>query len=203
MKGCRPLTDEEVVLITRSFTGRYALRNRALFLLGVRSGFRISELLSLRLKDVFRCDRIVTRVSVNRRNMKRKTEGRTVLLHPQAKEALRGWIEGLVEDGYTEPNSFVFRSRIGANKPISALQAWRILRDAYQSNDLTGKLGTHSMRKTFAAKVYQHLSQRRAAGEPVDPFRLTSKALGHKNLNSTDAYLSFLEEDIDDAILAA
>ncbi len=59
------------------------------------------------------------------------------------------------------------------------------------------------MRKTFAAKVYQRLSQRRAAGEPVDPFRLTSKALGHKNLNSTDAYLSFLEEDIDDAILAA
>jgi len=203
MKGCRPLTDQEVGLIAESFTGQYALRNRALFLLGVRSGFRISELLSLRIKDVFRCGQTVNRVSVNRRSMKRKTEGRTVLLHPQAKEALQGWIEELVEGGYTDANGYLFRSRNGANKSISALQAWRILRLAYQTNGLTGKLGTHSMRKTFAAKVYQRLNQRRAAGEPVDPFRLTSKALGHKNLNSTDAYLSFMEEDIDDAILAA
>ena len=203
MKGCRPLTDHEVALIAGSFTGQYVMRNRALFLLGVRSGFRISELLSLRLKDVFRCGQIIARVSVNRRSMKRKTEGRTVLLHPQAKEALHDWIEEFVENGYSDANGYVFRSRNGSNKPISALQAWRILRHAYQSNGLTGKLGTHSMRKTFAAKVYQRLSQRRAAGEPVDPFRLTSKALGHRNLNSTDAYLSFLEEDIDEAILAA
>ena len=41
------------------------------------------------------------------------------------------------------------------------------------------------------------------AGEAIDPFRLTSKALGHKNITSTDSYLSFMEADIDDAILAS
>jgi hypothetical protein len=59
------------------------------------------------------------------------------------------------------------------------------------------------MRKTFANHIYEHLCQRRAAGEAVDPFRLTSKALGHRSLTSTDGYLSFLEADIDAAILAS
>ena len=49
MKGCRPLTDTEVELMQAGFGGRYATRDRALFLLGVESGFRISELLSLRM----------------------------------------------------------------------------------------------------------------------------------------------------------
>ena len=77
------------------------------------------------------------------------------------------------------------------------------MKDVYATNGFTGTVATHSMRKTFANKVYQHLCQRRAAGEAIDPFRLTSKALGHRNINSTDQYLSFLEADIDHAILAS
>jgi integrase len=49
MPGCRPLTDDEVDLVLQSFGGRYALRDRALFCLGIYTGFRITELLSLRL----------------------------------------------------------------------------------------------------------------------------------------------------------
>src|SRR5687767_8066268 len=52
MKGCRALTEAEVALVQRSFGGTYAARDKALFLLGVKSGFRISELLSLRVADV-------------------------------------------------------------------------------------------------------------------------------------------------------
>jgi len=52
LKGCRPLTDDEVKLINQSFGGTFAKRNKALFILGVRSGFRISEMLSLKVGDV-------------------------------------------------------------------------------------------------------------------------------------------------------
>jgi hypothetical protein len=78
----------------------------------------------------------------------------------------------------------------------------RILQEVYATNGLTGKVATHSMRKTFANNIYRHLSQRRAAGDAIDPLRLTSKALGRRNINSTDQYLSFPEADIDQAILA-
>jgi integrase len=47
MKGCRSQTDEELMVVSQSFGGTYAARDKALFLLGIKSGFRISELLSL------------------------------------------------------------------------------------------------------------------------------------------------------------
>ena len=92
MKGCRPLTDAEVVLVQQSFGGVYADRDKALFLLGVKSGFRISELFSLRVGDVSQHGRLVDRVTVPRRHMKNQREGRTVLLHPEAKAALATWL---------------------------------------------------------------------------------------------------------------
>jgi len=193
MKGCRPLTDEEVEIVAKSFGGRFAARDRALFLLGVKSGFRISELLSLRLADVVQTERIVDRVTVQRRNMKKKTEGRTVLLHPDAKTALTEWVRQLTADGYMTDDALVFQSRKGRNQAINRQQAWKILREAYQANELSGKLGTHSMRKTFADRIYDRLGR---------DLVKTQRALGHRNVNSTVSYLSFREEDIDEAILA-
>ena len=202
VKGCRPLTPDEVVLVAAAFGGEYGNRDRALFLLGVKSGFRISELLSLRLADVVRNAKILDHVTVQRRHMKRKAEGRTVVLHPEAAVALEEWINELTASGIITDEAFVFQSKRGANRPITRVHAWRVLKEAFDANELGGKLGTHSMRKTFADRVYRHFLAQRAGGVPVDPFRMTSKALGHKNINSTDAYLSFLEEDIDQAILA-
>jgi site-specific recombinase XerD len=39
--------------VSQAFRGIYAARDRALFLLGVKTGYRISELLSLRVGDVW------------------------------------------------------------------------------------------------------------------------------------------------------
>jgi integrase len=194
MKGCRPLTAEEVELVQQSFGGVYAERDQALFLLGVKSGFRISELLSLRVGDVSQHGRLVDRVTVQRRHMKNQREGRTVLLHPEAKAALATWLLTLRQmPGYTA-QTCVFRSRKGVNRPISKVQAWRILHEAVTTNELTGKVGTHAMRKTFANRVYHQLNH---------DLVKTQRAMGHKNINSTVAYLSFVEDEIDQAILAS
>lgn len=194
MKGCRPLTDAEIQAVAGSFAGEYATRDRALFLLGIRSGFRISEILSIILGDLVQMGRMVDRVSVQRRHMKKRIEGRTVLLHPEAREALAAWILELAAAGHTAPETCVFRSRKGDNQPIGRIQGWRILNTRFADHGMTGKLGTHSMRKTFANKVYERLGH--------DLVR-TQRALGHLNINSTVQYLSFREEDIDAAILAA
>jgi integrase len=185
MKGRRPLTDQEVMIASKSFGGTYASRNKALCLLVVRSGFRVSELLSLQVDDVNQYGQVVDRVTVRRANMK-KIEGRTVPLHPEAKAAVAAWV---TEAGLT--SGPLFPSRKG-NGPISRVQAWEILQEAYEANGLTGRLGTHTMRKTFANRVYTALN-----GDLVK----TQRAMGHKNINSIVSYLSFREEDIDAAIL--
>jgi len=193
MKGCRPMSEDEVAVVAKSFGGAYAARDKALFLLGIKSGFRISELLSLRVGDVYQHGRVVDRVTVARAHMKKKVEGRTVALHPDAKAALQTWLDERKADGTLLPTMALFQSRKGVNRPISPVQAWRILEGAYSTNGLTRTLGTHSMRKTFANRVYEKLNH---------DLVKTQRALGHKNINSTVSYLSFREEEIDAAILA-
>jgi integrase len=193
MKGCRPLTDTEVELMQASFGGRYATRDRALFLLGVKSGFRISELLSLRMGDVYQHGHVVDCVTVQRRHMKTKFESRTLPLHPDAKAALATWLMTLQTRGMTS-ETCLFQSRKGVNQPIGKIHAWKILHKAATTNELTGKVGTHAMRKTFANRVYHQLNH---------DLVKTQRAMGHKNINSTVAYLSFAEDEIDAAILAS
>ena len=59
MKGTRPLDNDEIRSVSTCFTGTFATRNRGLFLLGVSTGGRISELLSLTIADVWQNDRAV------------------------------------------------------------------------------------------------------------------------------------------------
>ena len=191
MKGCRPLTSGEVQLLQQSFGGRYAARDKALFILGVKSGFRISELLSLRVGDVLQYGRVVDRVTVHRRYMKRQVEGRTVLLHADARAALAVWLIQLQAGPGVDRSTYVFRSQKGVNRPMSRRQAWEILHEAVVTNGLTGKLGTHAMRKTFAQNIYRELGYSLAK---------TQRALGHKHVNSTISYLSVDDEEIEAAI---
>jgi site-specific recombinase XerD len=83
--------------------------------------------------------------------------------------------------------------RKGTNRPISKVQAWRILHEAVQMNELPGKVGTHAMCKTFADRVYHD------SGHDLIK---TQQAMSHNHVNSTQNYLSFLQEEIDALILA-
>ena len=53
MKGTRPLDNDEIRRVSAAFTGTYEVRNSGLFVLGVSTGGCISELLSLRIGDVW------------------------------------------------------------------------------------------------------------------------------------------------------
>ena len=193
MPGCRPLTEPEVEQVMQSFGGIYAPRDRALFVLGIYTGFRITELLSLRCQDVYQHQQVLNRVTVLRRHMKGKHASRSVPLHPVAQLALAAWIAQMPRHFSVMPESYVFRSREGGNKPISRMHAHRLLREAFDSCELTGNLGTHSMRKTFAKRVHLRLG---------NDLSKTKEALGQKNIAATMHYMSFMQEEIDQAILS-
>jgi integrase len=193
MKGCRALSDEEIVRVCQSFGGAYAARNKALFLLGVKTGFRISELLSLTVGDVWQHGQFVERVAVRRQHMKGKTQGRSVVLHAEAKAALAVWLMEMHRTGPVNADTPLFHSRKGSNRPLRRGQAGHILRQAYEANAFTGMIGCHGMRKTFGQKVYA------ATGRDL---RATQHAMGHKSPASTAAYLAVDEQAIDAIILA-
>jgi integrase len=136
---------------------------------------------------------VLARITVPRRHMKGKYGSRSVPLHPLAQLALAAWLEQMPRHFVVTSESFVFRSREGGNKPISRMHAHRLLRDTFDSCEMTGNLGTHSMRKTFAKRVHRRLGNDLAK---------TKEALGQKTITATMHYMSFLHEEIDQAILA-
>lgn len=202
MKGTRPLSKDEVNLVKESFHGRLAIRNRSLFLFGVNTGFRVSELLSLRIDDILTSDgKIKDRVIISRRFMKGKKSSRNVLINSFARKGIEPLLKQLGREMVVQKDDYIFRSQKGVNKHITREQAWRVLTMAFKSAGLDGPLGTHSMRKTFANNIYIALLQKVADGHPIDAFRLTSKALGHADIKNTDRYLSFSADKLEEVIL--
>jgi len=201
MTGARPLSREECLKVRDAFSGRYAYRNRTLFLLGINTGFRISELLSLRIADVVEWEGTVTdRITVQRKFMKGGKRSRSVVLNTRIKVALSDYIINDMQIMGKPNHWYLFPSEREGNKPITRIQADRILKDAFREAGLRGNLSTHTMRKTFANNFFTAAEKLRKGGENIDPFRLTSKALGHAVLDNTDKYLSFMESDIDNTI---
>lgn len=178
MTGSRPMTDEEIGLV---LTNLKSLRDRTMCLIGIRCGFRISEILSLKIENVTQYGKIANQITVDRSNMKGKHSSRTVPIHPQAKKALE---EYLLQIGSYEPKTRLF--------PFSRQHAHRLLKSATNAAKLEGKVSTHSLRKTFCDRVHT------ALGENI--FK-TQIAMGHASPSSTVHYLSFKQEEINSAIL--
>jgi len=78
--GARPFHDKtEIARLAKGFEGKFALRGRAILVPGVRSGLRISEILSLRVRDVLDgAGRFRSAVYVRRAAVKGKKNGKSV-----------------------------------------------------------------------------------------------------------------------------
>lgn len=191
MIGANPLTREQMKGVLKATT---SIRERALLTLGFSTGYRISELLSLKVSDVCTNGVIHNHINVKASNSKTKV-GRTVLLNSDAKKALTRLVEWLSAKGLdnTAP-LFVSRKHTNGFAAITRQQAGRLIKDLFA---LVGAIGssysTHSMRKTFAKTVYDF------TGGKIE---LVQIALGHRSINSTVSYLSFNTSSIDDAIHA-
>ena len=72
MKGTRPLDNQEILLVSACFDGAFEARNRGLFMLGVSTGGRISELLSLQISDVYQNGAAVTDLLFDKSIVKRR-----------------------------------------------------------------------------------------------------------------------------------
>ena len=78
MKGTRPLDNDEIRHVSAAFTGTFHVRNRGLFLLGVSTGGRISEFLSLHIGDIYQNNKPVTDLLFEKSIVKDGEVSRTV-----------------------------------------------------------------------------------------------------------------------------
>jgi site-specific recombinase XerD len=185
MKGARKFKDSEIAQIVSSFHGRYAVRDRTLFILGLSTGGRISELLSLRVKDVWQYSLPVDTIYFRKSHTKGKRHGRGVPIKTAARNAIQELIQWYQQQGIklTEETP-LFLSQKGGK--ITRQHAHYILNQAFSIAKLQGKVSTHSLRKTYANKLLQQGGNLYAVKE----------ALGHASVQTTQDYLGISEEEL-------
>lgn len=139
MNFVEPIRDKDDIQAMKDYLKEWNERNYILFLLGINSGLRISDIVQLRVKDV-QGWYIKTKEIKTGKPLKRK-------MTPVLKREIREYIKG-------KPlHHYLFQSRNGKNKPMTRVNAYYIIRLAAEDLGIDN-VGTHTMRKTFGYHYY-------------------------------------------------
>ena len=181
MKGTRPLDNDEIRRVSTCFTGTFEVRNRGLFMIGVSTGGRISELLSLEIGDVYQNGKAVGDLLFEKSIVKGGEVSRAVPVNRDGRRAIDDLIAWHRQHyGNTFDHRPLFPSRHQSGTvPMHRQTAHAILKKAFIAAGLNGKLATHSLRKSFAQRVYNK------SGD----IYLVQELLGHRNISTTQNYL--------------
>ena len=181
MKGTRPLDNNEIRRVSTCFTGTFKIRNRGLFILGVSTGGRISELLSLQIRDVWQNNKPVTDLLFDKSVVKGGEVSRAVPVNSDGRQAIEELLSWHREQyNTTHKTRPLFPSRNGQGKQqMSRRTAHDVLKVAFEDAGLNGKLATHSLRKSFAQRLYDRTGDIFAVQE----------MLGHASVATTQKYL--------------
>ena len=162
----------------------YGLRNEALFITGINTALRVSDLIALTIGDIldnqggFR-DAVMLK--------ERKTDkNKEFPLNSSVKKALRAYLDTRGELIAAAP---LFASQ--RNKPLSRVRVWQILNDAAQKIGLE-HIGTHTLRKTFGYHTFQKSNGNIA---------LVQKLLNHSSSADTLRYIGIAQEELNAAYL--
>lgn len=139
MELVQPIRDKSLIEKMKSELLRNGKRDYMIFVVGINTGLRISDILTLKVNDV-KGSHIILR--------EEKTDKTKRINISNIRDELDNYIDGMGD------NDYLFASRKGDNKPITRVQAYRIL------NNVAGKIGieevgTHTLRKTFGYHFYQ------------------------------------------------
>lgn len=147
-------------------------RDYIMFLLGINTGLRVSDLLQLKTAAIRRKKKITVQEG--------KTKKKRVIHLENVYDELNAYIDTL------EGAEWLFPSRTGG-KPISRIQAYRQLNKAAEQVDIHDGIGTHTMRKTFG---FWHYKQFKDVAE-------LQKILNHSHPQITLQYIGITDEAIE------
>lgn len=141
MNTVEPIRDINLVWDIGDYLKARNERDYVLFMYGIYTGLRISDILPFRVRDVRNSEYITIR------EMKTKKEKRFPI-NPELKPIIEHYIKDKKDYEY------LFKSKKGKNNPITRQQAYNILNQAAEAFGLES-IGTHTLRKTFGYHMYQ------------------------------------------------
>jgi len=176
MQFVEPIRNVKHIIRIKEKLFESSKRNYLLFMLGINTGLRISDLLKLRVSDVRKKRYLTVRE-------KKTKKHRKIYLSPLMKRTINLCIWG------KGSHEYLFASRKGV-KPISRVQAYRILRNVCKSVRLKCSVGTHTLRKTFGYHFYRQTKD----------VALLQNILNHSNPHVTLRYIGVTQDLIDQSL---
>ena len=184
MEFVQPIRDVKQIETIKKLLKQQSLRDYCLFVLGINSGLRISDLLKLKISDISDKGKIKDRIRLRE---KKTNKFKDFPLSNSTKSALK---EYLKTREYSE-NAPLFISR--KNKGfLMRQQAYKIINDVAKSVGIKEKIGTHTLRKTFGYHAYNN-------GYDIT---LIQKLFNHSSPSVTLRYIGITQDEMDDVYLS-
>lgn len=143
MNAVEPIRDKKQIKAFKMLLEAKASKYSMMFSLGINSGLRVSDILSLKVSDVKDKDHIT---------IKEQKTGK--IKRFLVNDALKHELMKYIAHNKLTAKDYLIQSRKGENKPISRIQAYRVLNNTGKILGLD-EVGTHTMRKTFGYHHYQ------------------------------------------------
>lgn len=159
-------------------------RDRLLFIMGINSGMRVQDLLQFRIKDVNQKN-IGDRIT-----LKEKKTGKenVLIINQEIFDAIKTYLAWSDH----KDNDYLFKSRKGANYPLTTFRVMKMIKSWTDAINLQGNYGAHTLRKTFC------YMQRKEFGVS---WEVIAKRLNHSNPAITRRYLGIKEEEVEEMLL--
>ena len=176
MNTVEPIRDMDVVLDVADYLKARNERDYVLFMFGIYTGLRISDILKFRVRDVKNKDAVYIRE-------KKTGKEKRFPINAELKPIIENYIHGKKDFEY------LFKSPHFPNKAISRQQAYNILADAGAAFGISS-IGTHTLRKTFGYHMYQQTHDAVTIKE----------ILNHSDISVTLRYIGINQDNKDKAI---
>lgn len=165
----QPIRDKKVIEQFKNELLKNGLRDYMMFVIGINTGLRISDILNLKVVDV----KDKTHITITE---KKTTKNKRFLINSKLREEIDKYIDGMSEDEY------LFQSRKGNNKPLTRVQAYRILNNVADKLGVE-EVGTHTLRKTFG---YWHYKQHKDVAILQDIFNHSAPSITLRYIGIND-----------------
>lgn len=159
-------------------------RNYLFIITSLNTALHVSDVLKLQWRDVYDFNKKAIRAHLSLRE--EKTEKNTVIfINGNIREALQLHIEAMAK---IKPEEYLFAPAYRPDKPISRVQAYRIIQRVKDACGMEGVVSSHSLRKTFG---YQ------ACRQGVNPSMLMD-IFNHSSYSITKRYLGIEQDERDE-----
>lgn len=147
MEYVEPIKDMDKVVAIKNNLKKQSLRDHLLFVFGINTGIRVSQLLSLKVKDIWDGHKFKEFLYIQD---EKAEEEKAFYLNQNVRDAAKSYF-----DTFEFKNEdFLFKSKKNL-QPITRQQAYRIINCAAKEVGISAKIGTHTLRKTFGYHAYR------------------------------------------------